>query len=114
MVRIGFSDTPVASNDPRLLQDDVVFDFASQDVVLKNKRMHFSQLTDILDPETVNSLTSLSTAGLQNIVSAINEHFDNIDDKVEDLEEKDVFIDIQAFNENNADEKKRYFITKEG
>ena len=39
MVRIGFSDTPVASNDPRLLQDDVVFDFASQDVVLKNKRM---------------------------------------------------------------------------
>ena len=61
--------------------------------------MHFSQLTDILDPETVSSLTSLSTAGLQNIVSAINEHFDNIDDKVEDLEEKDVFIDIHAFNE---------------
>lgn len=29
MVRIGFSDTPVASDDPRLLQDDVVFDFAS-------------------------------------------------------------------------------------
>lgn len=29
MVRIGFSDTPVSSNDPRLLQDDVVFDFAT-------------------------------------------------------------------------------------
>jgi hypothetical protein len=41
----------------------------------------------------------LSTAGLQNIVNAINEHFENIDDKVEDLEEKDVFIDIHAFNE---------------
>jgi hypothetical protein len=52
-----------------------------------------------LDPETVSSLTSLSTAGLQNIVNAINEHFDNIDDKVGDLEEKDVFIDIHAFNE---------------
>lgn len=114
MVRIGFSDTPVASDDPRLQQDDVVFDFASQDVILKNKRMHFSQLTDILDPETVSSLTSLSTAGLQNIVNAINEHFDDIDEKVEDLEDKDVFIDIQAFNAEEADDKKRYFITKEG
>ena len=114
MVRIGFSDTPVASDDPRLQQDDVVFDFASQDVILKNKRMHFSQLTDILDPETASSLTSLSTAGLQNIVNAINEHFDDIDEKVENIVDTDVFIDIQAFNAEEADDNKKYFITKEG
>ena len=32
-------------------------------------------------------------------INFLNEHFENIDDKVGDLEEKDVFIDIHAFNE---------------
>lgn len=82
MVRIGFSDTPVEVNDQRLLEDDVVFDFASQSVVIKNKRLNFSQLKDELDPETADSLTSLSTLGISNLVNKINEQLELINSKL--------------------------------
>lgn len=110
MVRIGFSDTPVEVNDQRLLEDDVVFDFASQSVVIKNKRLNFSQLKDELDPETADSLTSLSTLGINNLVNKINEQFDLINSK---LGEQQEFVHQEEFKETDAEEDKIYYILKD-